>query len=252
MQSDIKYHGIYRGTVVATNDPENLGRVTLIVPQVSGNEVTNWAYPIIGVPENRKVPFGSFFDYTNQYAGSLTATTNTVAGGALVDTPIAMRLNTTDATATQYTFVDGGNNTQITFEKAGIYNFQWSGQFRSSDTGDHDVAVWLKQNGVDIPGSTGLVSIPGTHGGIDGHIIVGWNYLINSKAGDYIELWWSSDSAKVYISQYPASSSPVYPSTASVVATIDMVGGFTPLSGDSCWVMFEGGDPNFPLWLGTF
>ena len=48
MNPEIRYHGIYRGKVVATNDPDNLGRVTLRVPQVSGQEVTNWAWPILG------------------------------------------------------------------------------------------------------------------------------------------------------------------------------------------------------------
>jgi len=31
-----------------------------------------------------------------------------------------------------------------------------------------------------------------------------------------------------------------------------IVGGYIPIPGDGCWVMFEGGDPNFPLWLGAF
>lgn len=47
MNPEIRYHGLYRGKVVATNDPENLGRVTLRVPQVSGQEVTNWAWPVL-------------------------------------------------------------------------------------------------------------------------------------------------------------------------------------------------------------
>lgn len=250
--SDKRFYGIYRGIVVDANDPENLNRIKVQVPQILGTAVTSWSWPIIGIPENKKVPYGSFFDYTDQYAGSITATTNTTAGGALANTPIAMRLDTFDPAATQYTFVDGPHNTQITFQKAGIYNFQWSGQFVCSETVAHDVTVWLKQNSVDIPGSTGLISVPGTHGGINGHTIVGWNYLINAAAGDYVELWWSSESEKIFISTYPANSSPAWPSTASVVATIDLVGGFKPLPGDGCWVMFEGGDPNFPLWLGAF
>jgi hypothetical protein len=49
MNPEIRYHGIYRGIVIATNDPEGLGRVTLTVPQVSGTEVTNWAWPITTV-----------------------------------------------------------------------------------------------------------------------------------------------------------------------------------------------------------
>jgi hypothetical protein len=31
-----------------------------------------------------------------------------------------------------------------------------------------------------------------------------------------------------------------------------IIGGYTPIPGDGCWVMFEGGDPNFPLWLGAY
>jgi len=31
-----------------------------------------------------------------------------------------------------------------------------------------------------------------------------------------------------------------------------IIGSYAPKPGDGCWVMFEGGDPNFPLWLGAF
>ena len=47
MLTDNKYTGIYRGVVVNTTDPKNLGRVTLKVPQVTGESITNWAYPIL-------------------------------------------------------------------------------------------------------------------------------------------------------------------------------------------------------------
>lgn len=252
--SSPKYYGIYRGKVVNTGDPKGLGRLTLKVPQVLGDQETNWAYPITGVPENRKVPYGSFYDYTTQYAGSLTTT-------GVANTPIAMRLTTTDDTATQQVYIAGPDKTQIVFEKAGVYNFQWSGQFQNSGTAEHDVSVWLRQaqlgvtstSAHDIPGSTGLISVTPTHAGVAGHVIVGWNYLINANANDYIELFWVSDTAQVVtLSTYASSSSPTYPSTASVVATVNLVGGFLPLTGDSVWVMFEGGDPNYPLWLGTF
>jgi len=250
---DMRYYGIYRGVVVSTTDPLGKGRVALKVPQISGDEITNWAWPIIGVPENRKVPYGSFYDFTNQFAGNKDSTSvgdSTYPPAA--NTPISMRLGYTDTTTTQFVYVDGGDNTKITFKKAGIYNFQWSAQFVNTDVALSDVSVWLRQNGVDLDGSTGLVSIPNSHAGGDGHSITGWNYLINAKANDYIELWWTCNKSNTYIATYPASTSPVYPSTASVVATVDLVGGFNPVAGDPCWVMFEGGNPNFPLWLGTF
>lgn len=40
------YHGIYTGSVVNINDPVNLGRVTLKVPQVLGTATSNWAPPL--------------------------------------------------------------------------------------------------------------------------------------------------------------------------------------------------------------
>ena len=255
---DKRFFGIYRGVVADTNDPLNQNRIRMLVPQVLGEAVTSWCYPILGVPENKKVPYGSFYDYTQQWSGTLSPT----GSCKVANTPTAMRLGSTDATSTQYVYVDGPHNTQITFEKAGVYNFQWSGQFENnaSPTATHDVSVWLRQaqkgvtstSGNDIAGSTGLVSIPAVHGGTPGHAIVGWNYLINAKANDYVELWWTSSSTGVTLQTYATSASPVYPSTASVVATVELVGGFLPLPGDGCWVMFEGGDPNFPLWLGAF
>ena len=36
---------MYRGVVQNATDPNNQGRVTLIVPQIHGNSVTNWAWP---------------------------------------------------------------------------------------------------------------------------------------------------------------------------------------------------------------
>lgn len=37
--------GIYRGVVVAVNDPEDKGRVKLRVPQLLGKTATDWAWP---------------------------------------------------------------------------------------------------------------------------------------------------------------------------------------------------------------
>jgi hypothetical protein len=45
MHDKSKYYGIYRGIVVNTADPKNYNRILLKVPQVSGEEVTSWAWP---------------------------------------------------------------------------------------------------------------------------------------------------------------------------------------------------------------
>ena len=46
---DNQYFGIYRGSVVDNQDPENLSRVRVKVPQVTSDNVTNWAMPCLPI-----------------------------------------------------------------------------------------------------------------------------------------------------------------------------------------------------------
>lgn len=137
---------------------------------------------------------------------------------AIVNTATLMTLNTTD-------FASGIsiNNSEITVTNAGIYNLQFSAQFQNTDTAFQDVYIWLKQNGTDITGSTGFVSIPNRHAGTDGHSIVGWNYFLSMNANDYVEIYWSVPNVAVTIQHLAASGTPTKPSTQSVVATLSFV-----------------------------
>jgi hypothetical protein len=129
-----------------------------------------------------------------------------------------MTLNTTD-------FSNGVSiaNSEITVANAGVYNLQFSTQFANTNSNVQDVYIWLKQSGVDIPGSTGFVSIPGSHGGTDGHSIVGWNYFLSMAVNDYVEIYWSVPNNAVSIQHLAASGTPTKPSTQSVVATMSFV-----------------------------
>jgi hypothetical protein len=132
-----------------------------------------------------------------------------------------MTLNTTD-------FANGVSiaSSKITVENAGIYNLQWSGQFQNTDNQIQDISVWLKQNGTDIVGSTGLFSIPArksASAGEEAHSLVGWNYFVSLTAGQYIEIYWSATLASVSLQYYAATTGPVRPATQSVVATLSFV-----------------------------
>lgn len=232
---DKRFYGIYRALVVDNNDPDGAGRLTLKVPQVLGDATTTWAWPITGIPAHVKTPFGAFSDYTTQSIASTTAA-------------YVMKLGTVDA-ASDISIVDG---TKITFNYSGVYNFQWSGQFQNTDTQLHDAFVWIRINGVDVPGSTGRISIPNSHGGTDGHTLVGWNFVLEFQAGDYLELVWAADNTAVSLVTYPATTSPVKPGTAGLVVTVTLSGGYRPNPDDVVWAMFEGGDPNFPVWIGAY
>lgn len=45
MAESKRFYGAYRGTVVSTKDPDKLRRIKVTVPQVLGEEATEWAWP---------------------------------------------------------------------------------------------------------------------------------------------------------------------------------------------------------------
>ena len=152
-------------------------------------------------------PYGAFSSSVDQ-----TATANTAT---------LMTLNTTD-------FSNGVSiaSSKITVVNAGIYNLQFSAQFQNTDNQIQDISIWLRQNGTDITGSTGYVSIPArksASAGEEAHEIIGWNYYVSMNANDYIQIYWSPTLASVTIQNYAAGTSPTRPSTQSVVATLSFV-----------------------------
>ena len=177
--------------------------------------------------------------YFNQLQNSLTELFGNVGGKylafpygafssdqdqtAVANTATLMTLNTTD-------FSNGVSisSSKITVTTAGIYNLQFSAQFQNTDTAFKDVYIWLRQNGVDITGSTGFVSIPNRHAGTNGHTIVGWNYFLSMAANDYVEIYWSVPDTVVSIQHIAASGTPTKPSTQSVVATLSFVSALAP------------------------
>jgi hypothetical protein len=153
---------------------------------------------------------GSFYDTTTQSATANTAT--------------LMTINSTDTPNTNGVSIVSGS--RITATYPGVYNLQFSVQLQNTDNAIQDVNIWLRQNGTDLVGSTGLISIPArksASAGEEAHGIFGWNYFVTMAASDYIQLYWSTTNAAVTIKYYAAGTSPTRPSTSSVVATMTFV-----------------------------
>jgi len=123
--------------------------------------------------------------------------------------------------------LQGRSTSKIVAQVAGTYNIQWSGQFSNLANASETSYVWLRINGVDLSGSTGQVGmLARKSAGVANNMIVGWNYYINLNAGDYVEIFWLvSDATNVTLASFPKSTSPAYPSTASLVTTIGFVSG---------------------------
>lgn len=171
------------------------------------NQLDGLTGALIGESGGRylRLPYGAFSSGVDQ-----TTTANTAT---------LMTLDTTD-----FSNDVSISSSKITVANAGIYNLQFSVQLENTDNAPQDVFIWLKQNGVDITGSTGKVGMPARKGvGDPFHAIYGWNYFVSMTAGQYIEIYWSTTNAAVTIQFYPASASPTKPSTQSVVATLSFV-----------------------------
>ena len=119
---------------------------------------------------------------------------------------------------------------KLIVDNPGAYNFQFSIQFANTSASDHDIELWFRKNGVDVPASNSRYTIPSKHGSINGHLIAALNYVIELAANEYMELmWWSEDSA-VFIEAQAAKTGPTRPAIPSVIMTASYMSGPTIIS----------------------
>lgn len=221
-----KYFGVYRGVVVDTADPLDKGRIKMLVPQVSGEAVTDWAWPIGGAIGQNKYPYGTFLTQTDQSVGVNTATV--VNNWIEVDTSRA--------------YLDGN---KMYVEETGDYFFQFSAMFIKTNASAGTADMWIRKNGSDIPDSNTRITLSGSNAEVT--MTVG--FILDLDAGDYLQLVSSASATNILISHNAAGVGPAVP---GVIATLNLVGKWKPQPGSGVWAMFEGGDPNFPLWIGGF
>lgn len=174
--------------------------------------------------------------YFNRLSTNLNGVTG-ASGGRYVQFPYAAIQRTTNKTftantATQITFNqndylnacanDGTDGIRVTY--SGIYNYQFSAQWANTSATSYASYIWLKINGVDVPGTASKFDIPTKHGASDGYLVAAANFYVQLAANDTVEMWAAVDNASVYMEAYAAQTSPfVRPSIPSVVATLSFV-----------------------------
>jgi len=155
------------------------------------------------------IPYGAFQDSTDQTAASTT-----------VAYPITF--NTTD-------FSNGvtlSNNSRLNVKNAGLYNLQFSIQFKNTTNDGQDVDVWFRKNGTNIANSNSRFHPPPRKSAGDpSHIIAALNFFIDMAANDYVEIVWRTADVGVSIEHYGTSTSPTRPAVPSVIATMNLIGG---------------------------
>lgn len=150
--------------------------------------------------------YGAFSDTTDQ-TGSISAGT-------------AITFNTVDIT-------DGvtvASGSRITVPQDGIYDLQFSGQLKNVDNTQHEVVIWFRINGVDVPNSATTITVPARKtSNIYGYAVASWNIFLDMNASQYVEIMWLPSSTQVTLESLPASVSPAYPAIPSIIATVQQV-----------------------------
>lgn len=185
---------------------------------ISGTTLTVTA---VSSPTTNPIYVGMAISGTGITAGTVISALQNVGGNGGVGT-YTVSVSQTVASTT----ISGTVGQRMIFTYPGVYNLQFSVQAQNTDNAQHDINIWLRQNGLDIVGSTGYISIPARKSvgaGNEGHGIYGWNFFLEVQASDCIQMYWSTDNAAVTIQNYAAGTSPTRPSTYSVVATITFV-----------------------------
>ena len=194
----------------------NTGRLTL----ATGNAVTTTLYderigydsliffvPVSNAAEADSAPYGAFQDTTDQTAASTT-------------TAYAVALNTTDYSNGIYV----SNTSRINVRNYGIYNIQFSFQYKNTTNDGQDVDIWFKKNGTNVAGSNSRFHMPARKSTGDlSHLIAAMNFFLEMNAGDYVEVMWRTTDTGVSLEQYPTSSSPDRPSIPSAIITASYI-----------------------------
>lgn len=136
---------------------------------------------------------------------------------------VAAAIALLQTTSSNEVALDATDKTKIVFDLAGYYNIQFSVQMLSFDNTIDNVVFWWRLNGVDIPYSAGIATVPSKHAGGAGAAIISWNLVQPVEAGDYIQLLFASDTGNTVCATYPAGVAPVHPVSPSVIITATFV-----------------------------
>ena len=116
---------------------------------------------------------------------------------------------------------------------SGVYTIRYSLQLANTDNAQHDAAVWLKVNTVDVPRSTTIFTVPARKSaGVFSYVCAYSEATFEVETGDTIALYWATNQAYdtspatdgIYIEAIAAQASPyVRPAVPSVIGSITFV-----------------------------
>ena len=166
-------------------------------------------------------PYGAFQDSTDQTAANTT-------------TAYSVNFNTTDYS----NGVTLSNSSRLNVKNYGIYNVQFSLQFKNTTNDTQDVDIWFSKNGTNVDNSNSRFALPARKSSGDpSHLIAAMNFFIELQANDYVELKWRVSDTGVSLEQYGTSTSPTRPTVPSAIVTVQYV---APSASTNVYVSSQG------------
>lgn len=178
--------------------------------------------------------FNQFNNALRLFFRRLTATVDNLLaqddGGKFLYFPRGLFYDTTDQTAavinTGYpvefktTYIENGltveNDTEITVQDDGVYNFQVTLQLQHTNSSACELYVWINKNGSDVTYGGKRYTIKGND-----FFSVNWNFNIDLDAGQYIEMYWATDDLGLNMhADAPTSPHPGIPSAVVAVTFV--------------------------------
>jgi hypothetical protein len=190
-----------------------------------------------------------YFNTLDNVTGQLLAN----AGGHFLSFPHIAAQDSTDqyATATNvatkvlWDTLDSGlaftlnPNSTATPDHTGVYKIDYSLQVFNTSSQIHELYVWLQIDGVNVPGSTSVFSVPERHGGVDGAMVAYSSITFNITGGQDVALYWATNLAAtsgggtgVYLHASPAQTIGTPPNTAALPSIPSAVGSIVFVSGE--------------------
>jgi len=113
--------------------------------------------------------------------------------------------------------LQSGSTSKIEVNVDGVYNFQFSGQLKSTNSSGKDVQIWIDRSGTKIGYSSHIYTLEGSGNNFN----VTWNFNIDLAAGEYIEMYWGCDDTNAIL-ETTAAVAP-YPAAPSAVMAVNYV-----------------------------
>jgi hypothetical protein len=109
------------------------------------------------------------------------------------------------------------SSNKITFANAGQYCITAELNIRNSSGSNPTVYMWLSQNGSNLANSSQDTQFQGGAGDVQ---LVGFTWIVNAAAGDYVQVYWSCSATTVSLSYQAAGVNPTRPASPSALVTV--------------------------------